>query len=421
MFASSRRGSTRSTRGGDLLADSGWDTPDPESYPDRGRPGQRYLQPLAELPALRPRIRLETEVMAVTRDGFDKMKTPGRDDAPFVVTVRTGDGEERDPGPRRDRCVRDLGAAEPARRLGPARRSASGPWPTTSPTGFRMSWVRPGARYAGKRVLVVGSGHSAFNVLLDLVDLADEAPGTAITWAIRKPADRDRQPLRRRDQRCAAGPRRAGCARAGAGRGRPAAAGDRGADRPDRADRGRASSPPGRTRCCRRSTRSLPRPGSGRTWSCSPSSGLGSTRPWRARPALAPLIDPNVHILRLGAPPRRGGAEAPGAGFLHGGHEELRAGADLPDADRLRAGALGGGGPGRGLGGRARCAAGAAGNGRLLVIRVLGERGVACCGTAAAPRIGLLLWQRDRPGVELLRRGGAAGDPAAAIGKGRCC
>jgi hypothetical protein len=39
-------------------------------------------------------------------------------------------------------------------------------------------------------VLVVGSGHSAFNVLLDLVDLADTAPGTEITWAIRKPASK---------------------------------------------------------------------------------------------------------------------------------------------------------------------------------------------------------------------------------------
>jgi hypothetical protein len=46
------------------------------------------------------------------------------------------------------------------------------------------------ARYAGKRVLVVGSGHSAFNALLDLVDLADDAPGTAITWAVRKPVAR---------------------------------------------------------------------------------------------------------------------------------------------------------------------------------------------------------------------------------------
>ena len=43
-----------------------------------------------------------------------------------------------------------------------------------------------GARYAGKRVLVVGSGHSAFNVILDLIALADEAPGTRILWAMRR-------------------------------------------------------------------------------------------------------------------------------------------------------------------------------------------------------------------------------------------
>ncbi len=35
-------------------------------------------------------------------------------------------------------------------------------------------------------MLVVGSGHSAFNVLLDLVDLSESAPGTSIIWAVRK-------------------------------------------------------------------------------------------------------------------------------------------------------------------------------------------------------------------------------------------
>jgi hypothetical protein len=45
-------------------------------------------------------------------------------------------------------------------------------------------------RYAGKRVLVIGSGHSAFNALLDLVDLADAAPGTSVTWAIRASGNR---------------------------------------------------------------------------------------------------------------------------------------------------------------------------------------------------------------------------------------
>src|SRR6185437_1488729 len=41
-------------------------------------------------------------------------------------------------------------------------------------------------RYAGKRVAVVGSGHSAFNALLDLADLSDVAPGTEITWIVRR-------------------------------------------------------------------------------------------------------------------------------------------------------------------------------------------------------------------------------------------
>src|SRR5919108_146720 len=40
-------------------------------------------------------------------------------------------------------------------------------------------------RYAGRRVLVVGSGHSAFNAILDLVTLRDSEPTTEIAWAIR--------------------------------------------------------------------------------------------------------------------------------------------------------------------------------------------------------------------------------------------
>jgi hypothetical protein len=48
--------------------------------------------------------------------------------------------------------------------------------------------LRP--RYAGKRVLVVGSGHSAFDVLLDLAALAEEALGTEIPWAVRRPLGR---------------------------------------------------------------------------------------------------------------------------------------------------------------------------------------------------------------------------------------
>jgi len=44
------------------------------------------------------------------------------------------------------------------------------------------------SRYAGKRTLVVGAGHSAANALLDLAELARQEPGTALVWAVRSPA-----------------------------------------------------------------------------------------------------------------------------------------------------------------------------------------------------------------------------------------
>ena len=49
----------------------------------------------------------------------------------------------------------------------------------------RMSWGRERARYAGRRVIVAGSGHSAVNCLLDLMALRREAPGTQIRWVMR--------------------------------------------------------------------------------------------------------------------------------------------------------------------------------------------------------------------------------------------
>ena len=56
--------------------------------------------------------------------------------------------------------------------------------------------------------------------------------------------------------------------------------------------------------------------------------------------ALAPLIDPNVHS--CGTVPPHGAEELkqPDAQPLRHRHEELRPRADVPDADRLRAGAL---------------------------------------------------------------------------------
>ena len=42
-----------------------------------------------------------------------------------------------------------------------------------------------GRSFAGRRVLVVGAGHSAANTLISLADLAKDEPGTRILWAVR--------------------------------------------------------------------------------------------------------------------------------------------------------------------------------------------------------------------------------------------
>ena len=175
----------------DLLEGSGWVAPEPDTYPTGGDLISRYLQPLADLPAMRRHIRLGAEVVSVTRDGFDKMKTPGREAAPFVVTVRAASGEEN----ILVRAVIDAsGTWTHPNPLGASGRPAIGERAVADHIAYGIPDVLGGARerYAGRRVLVVGSGHSAFNVLIDLVDLAAEAPGTEITWAIRRPGNQAR-------------------------------------------------------------------------------------------------------------------------------------------------------------------------------------------------------------------------------------
>jgi thioredoxin reductase len=169
-----------------LLEPTGWTMPDPEAAPTGADIVERYLEPLAALPRIAPHLRLGARVMAIARRGHDKMKTPGRPEAPFVVRIQRSDGGEE-------------------QLLARAVIDASGTWGTPNPLGAdglpalgeaaaagQIFYGIPDVlgsqrtRYAGKRVVVVGSGHSAFNALLDLVALADEAPGTEITWVVRR-------------------------------------------------------------------------------------------------------------------------------------------------------------------------------------------------------------------------------------------
>jgi thioredoxin reductase len=168
-----------------MLEAGGWENPSASEYPTGGELVRSYLEPLAALPQLRSQIRLRTRVTAVSRVGLDRLKTPGREHVPFVLHVSAPNGDER----LLARAVIDAsGTVRSPNPLGADGLPTIGEAALAKGIFSGMPDVQGAqrARYAGRRTLVVGSGHSAFTVLLDLVALAEDVPGTTVFWAIRR-------------------------------------------------------------------------------------------------------------------------------------------------------------------------------------------------------------------------------------------
>ncbi|MEU4364906.1 FAD-dependent oxidoreductase [Promicromonospora sp. NPDC023987] len=170
-----------------LLTPTGWQRPAPQGYPTGREWVAAYLSPLAD--ALGDRVRLGAEVVGVARRGRDRVVDAGRDTEPLTVHVRRADGSE------------ELITAR-------AVIDASGTWHTPNPLGGdglpslgeratsdRIAYRIPDladadvrARYAGKHVVVAGSGHSALTALVALSGLAEQDPATRISWVLRRGA-----------------------------------------------------------------------------------------------------------------------------------------------------------------------------------------------------------------------------------------
>lgn len=167
-----------------LLEGAGWTMPDPEGLPTAGELVERYLGPLAAHSALQPHIHFGHRVLDISRAGFDKLKTAGREHADFILRVQTADGVNE----VRAQAVID----------------ASGTWGQPSPMGIHgffalgeraaqehIAYGMPDivgagrSRYAGRSVMVVGAGHSAAGNLLALAALAEQEPGTRVHWVMR--------------------------------------------------------------------------------------------------------------------------------------------------------------------------------------------------------------------------------------------
>jgi hypothetical protein len=167
-----------------LLGNAGWNSPDPDHYPTGAELVAQYLEPLATRTKLAKHIQTNARVISVARAGFAKVKTAGREQAPFEIRYRNGKG----PSSLRADAVVD----------------ASGTWHTPNPAGVngttaigepehadRIAYGMPDvlgrdrARYAGRTIAVLGAGHSAIGTIIDLAHLREAEPQTQIVWLLR--------------------------------------------------------------------------------------------------------------------------------------------------------------------------------------------------------------------------------------------
>jgi len=166
------------------LSKHGWREPPGDVWPTGHDLVEAYLKPLAGTPELTAVTETGARIRAISRRGISKEVSDRRDAHPFALTVDGNKGRRID--------------------LAAAVIDASGTWSTPNPMGASgmpavgerelTEFVRYGAPdvlgaarglYAGKRVLVIGGGHSAANALLDLARLSAADPNLRVSWAVR--------------------------------------------------------------------------------------------------------------------------------------------------------------------------------------------------------------------------------------------
>lgn len=167
-----------------LLVATGWNKPQLDLYPTGAELLEQYLEPLATRTALKEHIRTNSRVMSVGKVGFDKVKTKGREQAPFEIRYQNGKGPEV---MRADAVIDSTGTWFSPNPAGANGLPAIGEREVQDRIAYGMPDVlgRDRARYAGRSVAVLGGGHSAIGTLIDLAKLKEQAPTTEIVWLLR--------------------------------------------------------------------------------------------------------------------------------------------------------------------------------------------------------------------------------------------
>jgi hypothetical protein len=170
------------------LEAAGQPVPDGPECPTGNELADRLLTPLAQLPAIQAGLETGTRVLDVSRSELlkhEEIGTPARAAQPFRLVVRDQQGHER--AESASIVIDCTGTYEIANALG----QGGVPAPGERGAGARILRHIPDLdaepqAWAGKRLLLVGAGHSAQTAACDLADFAAEHPGTRIVWALRR-------------------------------------------------------------------------------------------------------------------------------------------------------------------------------------------------------------------------------------------
>lgn len=165
----------------DALAAAGLEVPEGGVCPTGGELVERVLQPVAELPQIKNHLRLGTEVRRIGRQGLLKHEEIGsaeRGRRPFRLLVRDSDGERFEEAGMVIDCT---GLSEP-NPVGDGGIPALGEESLDGAICHRIPDLdTEAADWTGRRVLLIGAGHSAQTAVCELL----EHEGIRVIWALR--------------------------------------------------------------------------------------------------------------------------------------------------------------------------------------------------------------------------------------------
>ena len=148
----------------------------------------RYLLPLSQTDLLADHLRLSTVVLSVSKEELLKGDLPGsseRGDFPFRLLLMGDTGERVE---RFDAVIDCTGVFQQRNWLSRGGVATLAEMELQDQIEYTLPDFagRDRERYAGKHTLLVGAGMSAATNLLALVELAESAPGTRVTWITRR-------------------------------------------------------------------------------------------------------------------------------------------------------------------------------------------------------------------------------------------